>query len=188
MKGKEKSLVQDSFDETSLAKRPIGILTETSPSDTTARIVHNEDSIVLELKSPVGVKMGVELLTLPQWQHLSDASASVICPQTKHEKIDIVLSAAADPLFEVSGTVRRDRAYLQLHVPKDQRAVAVERDTNVRRRLEGMDWGSRFSPEPVEGEQDVKFVKTNGFAIKIGRGRGRYGDRAQSIADEKSSL
>jgi hypothetical protein len=105
-KGKEKSLVQDSFDETSLAKCPIGILTETSLSDTTARIVHNEDSIVLDLKSPAGVKTGVELLTLPQWQHLSDASASVICPQTKQEKIGIVLSAAADPLFD----------YIHLHI------------------------------------------------------------------------
>ena len=127
-KGKEKALTKHSADETSLTTRPLGILTETSASEAAALIVHSEDSIVLGLKSPSGRKTEVELLALPQWQHLSDANATVVCPKTRQEKINIILSAAADSILELSEAVRRDRAYLPLHVQKDQRAVRASRD------------------------------------------------------------
>ena len=130
--------------------------------------MHTEDSIVLDLKSPKGITTGVELLCMPQWDHLSSASATVVCPQTKQEKINIVLSAAADPLFEVSETVRRDRAYLPLHVQKDQRAVRVGRDESVRKRI----FAGESSRHPrQEDEEDVKLVRTNGFALEIEEGQ-----------------
>jgi hypothetical protein len=131
-KGKEKASTKHSTDEASLTTRSLGILTNTSTSNAATQIVHSENSIVLDLKSPSGVTAGIELLALPQWQHLSDANVTVVCPQTRQEKINIILSAAADSILELSETVRRDRAYLPLHVQKDQRAVRAQRDISKR--------------------------------------------------------
>jgi hypothetical protein len=166
-KGKEKALTKFSADETSLTTRSLGILTETSPSGTAARIVHSEDSIFLGLKSPSGVTTGVELLALPQWQHLSETNATVICPKTRQDKINIILTAAADSIFDISETVRRDRAYLPLHVQKDQRAVGVQRDGSRRELFMAPGGLLRLQAD----EQAFNFVKEDDSAIEIEQGR-----------------
>ncbi|PMD28550.1 hypothetical protein NA56DRAFT_17142 [Hyaloscypha hepaticicola] len=168
-KGKEKALTKHSADETSLTTRSLGILTNTNTSDAAARIVHREKSIVLDLKSPSGVTTGVELLALPQWQHLSEANVTVVCPQTRQEKINIILSTAADSILEISETVRRDRAYLPLHVQKDQRAVrAPQRDTSKK---ELLFMARKKLLQSQTDEQAVNFVKKDGIAIEIEQGR-----------------
>ncbi|KAE9374279.1 hypothetical protein N431DRAFT_481528 [Stipitochalara longipes BDJ] len=140
-KGKGKynkiSTLDVSDDETSMISNNVGVLTETSATNPSARIVHDEDSIVLDLKSPLGVTTEMQLLSLPQWQHLSEAGATVVCPRTKEEKINVILSAPSHPLFEVSDTIRREKAYLPLHVQKDQRAVRKMRDERIKEMIEG---------------------------------------------------
>jgi hypothetical protein len=125
-----------SDDDTLLASRKIGILTEASGSNPEARIIHDENSIVLDLKSPRGITTDMQLLSLPQWQHLSEARATVVWPHTKEGKINIVFSAPSHPLFEVSDTLRREKAYLPLHIQKDQRAVRLQKDEKKRNAIE----------------------------------------------------
>ncbi|CZR57679.1 uncharacterized protein PAC_07568 [Phialocephala subalpina] len=121
---------------TVLSTRSPGVLTETNGSisgETLIQVLQTEDSISLNYQSYEGTTTDLKLLSLPHWKHLSDYNATVINPQTREEKITIILGVAADPFYELSDNAREQRSLLPLHVQKDQRALSagLRRKANI---------------------------------------------------------
>lgn len=125
-----------SSSSTTLSSRPAGVLTETHASmveGTFTQVIHNTDSISFNYQSCEGGTVGVELLSLPRWKHLSTSNATVMSPQTREEKITVILGAATHPSYQFSESVREERAYSPLHVQKDQRdlSTGLRRKANI---------------------------------------------------------
>ncbi|TVY75989.1 hypothetical protein LSUE1_G005943 [Lachnellula suecica] len=89
-------------------------------------IYRNANSLKLNLSQREGISTEVELLNLPKWGPLNDATASVVGPQTRDDKVNIVFGATAKPWYTVLDRELEGDAYLPLFVQKDQRVVRVK--------------------------------------------------------------
>jgi hypothetical protein len=105
----------------------LGILTSANSSLSStgnAQLVKTSTSLAVNVDSE-GSTASVKLISLPRWDQLSSTEATVISPQTRQEKINIILSTPAKPSYSLAEDVRQGKSYLPLHVQKDQRALRL---------------------------------------------------------------
>jgi hypothetical protein len=112
--------------DNALSLRNMGVLATADilSSSTDAQVVKTSNSITVKVDSE-GSMTSVKILSFPNWDQLLNTEATVISPQTKQEKIDIILSTPPESLYRLSSDVRQEESYLPLHVQKDQRALRL---------------------------------------------------------------
>ena len=110
--------------DNALSLRDMGVLAtaDVSSSSTDVQVVKNSNSLTAKVGSE-GSATSVKILSLPHWNHLSSTEATVISPQMRQEKINIILSTPAKPSYSLAEDVRQEKSYLPLYVQKDQRAL-----------------------------------------------------------------